>query len=802
MTTLWQDTRYGLRMLAKNPGYTVVVVVILAVGIGANTAVFSIVNAVMLRPLPYEDADRIVCMYNHYSEWGDFPPPHGGFLLCRQDNPVFEQMTACGPMRAEISGIASARRVRATAVSSEFFSFVGAKPLLGRMFRAEEEQPGNDLVMVVSYSFWKNELGGTDDVIGKTVGVDERSYTVVGVMPSDFKPIFGEPATFWIPLVFSVPDPALPLGNDVFVYARLKEGVTLEQARAFMPALSERFAVADPQGGGYKLVIQRPLDKQLEGKRTLPLLLLGAAAFILLIACSNVANLFLARAAVRQRELAMRAALGASRGRILRQVLTEGLLLSAGGGAVGLLMAVWTLQGLVGLCPRDIPRLDETRVDLPVLAFTLGISVLTGLVFGAAPAWRASGVRMAEMLQEGAMRPAIGRRGRRVHSGLVVTQVGLSLILLIGAGLLIRSLIALQRLDLGFRPKDVLAMTVILPAEKYAEPARCEAFFKEFLSRVRALPHVQSAGLSLSELGLGNAGYAAARISIAGRDPVPVEEQDAALLSVVTPGFFEALGVPLLRGRTFADKDLVTETNHIVIDEHLARRHFGNADPIGQQIDFPDSHHIVVGVVDTVKDFEHLERTHSVIYLPMTAKHWSEQEVLVVRTDGDPMRLADAITAQAVDLETDKITWRIETVEARLAGMLRPRRANMILLSLFAGIALVLAMVGVYGLLHYSATQQTRDIAIRMALGARKKDVLTAVVRQGLTLTLLGVVVGLAGAIALTRVLASLLHGVTPTDPLTLTVVSLVLITIALLASYLPARRAARVDPMVALRYE
>jgi putative ABC transport system permease protein len=281
-----------------------------------------------------------------------------------------------------------------------------------------------------------------------------------------------------------------------------------------------------------------------------------------------------------------------------------------------------------------------------------------------------------------------------------------------------------------------------------------------------------------------------------------VEEQDAALLSGVTPGFFEALGVPLLRGRTFADKDLVTETNHIVIDEHLARRHFGNADPIGQQINFPDSHHIVVGVVDTVKDFEHLERTHSVIYLPMTAKHWSEQEVLVVRTDGDPTRLADAITAQAVNLETDKITWRIETVEARLAGMLRPRRANMILLSLFAGIALVLAMVGVYGLLHYSATQQTRDIAIRMALGARKKDVLTAVVRQGLTLTLLGVVVGLAGAIALTRVLASLLYGVTPTDPLTLTVVSLVLITIALLASYLPARRAARVDPMVALRYE
>jgi len=383
-----------------------------------------------------------------------------------------------------------------------------------------------------------------------------------------------------------------------------------------------------------------------------------------------------------------------------------------------------------------------------------------------------------------------------------VAQVALSLILLIGAGLLIRSLIALQRLDLGFQPKNVLAMTVVLPADKYAEPARCQAFFEQFLPRVRALPHVQSAGLSLCELGLGFAGYAAARISIASRDPVPAEEQDAALLSVVTPGFFEALGVPLLRGRTFTEEDLVTETSHIVIDEHLARRHFGNANPIGQRIDFPDSHHIVVGVVDTVRDFEHLERTHGMVYLPMTAEHWSEQVVLVVRTDGDPMRLVDAITARAADLETDRITWRIETVEARLAGMLRPRRVNMILLSLFAGIALILAMVGVYGLLHYSATQQTRDIAIRMALGARRGNVLTAVVRQGLTLTLLGVGVGLAGAMVLTRVLASLLYGVTPTDPLTLTVVSLVLITIALLASYLPARRAAKVDPMVALRCE
>ncbi len=801
MATLWQDIRYGLRMLAKNPGFTVVVIVILTVGIGANTAVFTVVNAVMLRPLPYEDADRIVCMYNR-SRWGDFPPPHGGFLLCREDNHVFEQMTACGPMRAEVTGIAHARRVRATAVSSEFFSFVGAEPLLGRVFREEEEQPGNDLVMVVSYSFWKNDLDGTDDVIGKTVGVDDKVYTVVGVMPSGFEPIFGEPATFWIPLVFSVPDPALPLGYDVFVYARLKEGVALEQARSFMPALAEPFKQADPQGEDYHLGVQRVLDKQLEGKRTLPLLLLAAAGFILLIACSNVANLFLARASGREREIAMRTALGALRGRVLRQMLTESLLLSMAGGAMGLLTTVWTIRGLVGLCPADIPRLDETSVDMAVLAFTLGISVLTGLVFGALPAWRASGVAMAGLLQEGVTRSSVGRRGRRLHGGLVVAQIGLSLILLAGAGLLVRSLIALQRLDLGFQPKNVLAMTVVLPEDKYAEPARCQAFFEGLLLRVRALPHVQSAGLSLSELGLGFAGYAGARISVAGHDPVPLEEQDIAMLSVVTPGFFQALGVPLLRGRTFAQEDLVSQTSHIVIDERLAQRRFGNTDPIGQRVDFPDSHHIVIGVVDTVKDFEHLEQAHSTIYLPMTAERWFEQVVLVVRTDGDPMRLVDAITAQAADLETDRITWRTEMVEARLAGMLRPRRFNMILLSLFAGIALALAVVGVYGLLHYSATQRTREIAIRIALGAERGDIRHMVLGHGLKLATLGVGIGLVGAVALTRVIAGLLYGITPTDPLTLTVVSLALITIALLASWLPARRAAKVDPMEALRYE
>ena len=800
MGVLWQDIRYGLRMLAKSPGFTAVVVVILAVGIGANTAVFSVVNAVMLRPLPYPKAHRLVCVYEH-TQYGDFPPPQVGFQLCRELDQVFEQTAGLWPEHPYVTGIDKARQVRAVSVSADMFPLFGIQPLLGRGFLAEEQQPDSNHVVVLSHTFWQDDLDAAPNVIGKTVTLDDKSYTVVGVLPPGVEPPLSRPVSLWMPLVAKEPDPNMPAGDPVDMFARLKQGTTLAQARAAVSVITSRLKEIDPQID-HTLTVRRPLDRLLEGKRKLLLLLLGAAGFVLLIACSNVANLFLARAAVRQREMAMRAALGASRGRVLRQMLTESLLLSAVGGAVGLLLTFWTVQGLVRLCPADIPRLEETRVDTPVLAFTLGASILTGLLFGTVPAWRASGVRMARTLQEGTTRSSTGRKGRRLHGSLVIAQMGLSLILLVAAALLIRSMITLYTLDLGFRPDNVLAVTIGLPEMKYPEPRPCQAFFGSLLSRVRTLPHVRSAGLSLMELGLGFGGYGGVGIRAPGHDYGDPEHRDPTLLSQVTVGFFETLGVPLLKGRTFAETDVFGQGGDVIIDEHLARKQFGDADPIGRRIDFPDSQHVVIGVVGTVKDFQNLEPDWGTVYTPIPDASWIQDAVLVVRTDGDPVHLAGAIRTQVAELEPDDVVRRVETVNAMLSRMLAHRRFVMILLSLFAGIALILATVGIYGLLHYSTTQQARDIAIRMALGAKRADVRGMVLRQGLRVTLIGVAIGAAGALALTRVLSSLLYEVSPTDPLTLASTAVILMGIALVASYLPARRAAKVDPMVALRCE
>jgi putative ABC transport system permease protein len=582
--------------------------------------------------------------------------------------------------------------------------------------------------------------------------------------------------------------------------ARLKKGVTLEQARTAMAVVADRMKQTDSKADAeWAIGVDRFSNRVLAGDRkVLLLLLLGAAAFVLLIAASNVANLFLARATMRQREIAMRVALGASRGRVMRQMLTESLVLSIGAGLLGLLVTFATIKGLVRLCPADIPRLKETGVDLSVLAFTLGTSMLTGLLFGVMPAWRASDVRMSQALKEGWGRSGTGGGWRRVHGGLVVSQIGLSLILLVGAALLIRSLIALQKLDLGFRPEHVLAVDIRLPQAKYPTEAHCTAFYDELLTRVKALPDVRSAALVSITLQLGAIDDLGIPFYVAGHPPANPEEMSWAKKITVSPSYFETMGIQLLRGRNLTESD---DSRFVLVDEYLAHKYLPDVDPLGQTLTPGGSIVMnIVGVVSTTRDFETTDPPNGSIYMRL-GQCFAEM-ILVVRTDGDPLRTAAELRAQVAALEKDDVIVKLEPMETTLSGMLTPRRFSMILLTLFAGIALVVATIGIYGLLQYSTTQQTRDIGIRMALGAGKTDVLLAVLVQGLILAGIGVVAGLTGASVLTRVLSSLLYDVTPTDPPTLVCVSLLLTGIALAASYIPARRAARIDPMVALRYE
>ncbi len=796
MTTLWQDIRYGVRMLMKSRAFTVAAVLTLALGIGANTAVFSVVNAVVLRPLPYPEGRRLVVLQervrNHESGMA-----HARFLFCREQKPVFDRMGAFWGCRPYVKGIENARYISGVTVSPDVFPVLGVSSLLGRGFLPNEDQPGSDSVIVLSHAFWQSDFGGTPEAIGKTVTLDGKNYTIIGVMPPSFHFPIGQDRAFWIPLILERDD-MWPAGRPVRGLARLKKSGTLEQARAAMAVISDRLKQTDPEAG--VVTVRRMLDERLGTNQRLLWLLLGAAAFVLLIACTNVASLLLARATMRQHEVAMRVALGASRARLLRQMLTESLLLSIIGGGLGLLVTFWTVKGLVRLCPADIPRLAETRVDLPVLAFTLAVSVLTGLIFGVMPACRASDVSVSRTLKEGVTRSSTGRGWRRLHGGLVIAQTGLSLVLLIGAALLIRTWIALQSEDLGFEPEHAMTVEVCPPESMYSDPNHCHTFCRTLLRQVRTLPGVRSAAMTeLLALGMGE-DYNAGSFSIIGRSPEDPDKSTRGMHLFVSDGFFETMGVRLLKGRTFTEADLREPISAVVIDETLARKYLSDVDPIGEKIDFGGIQLTIVGVVSALKDFQHLDPRAGKIFLPWTRSFCAM--VLVVRADGDPMQLAGAIRSQVAAIDEDAVDVSFEGIAAYLSDMIAPQRFSVVLLSLFAGIALTLAAVGIYGLLQYSTSQQTHDIGIRMAMGARREDVLKTVLAHGLRLTLVGVAIGLAGAWGLTRLLASLLYGVPPRDGLTFICVSLVLIAVAVVASYLPARRAAEVDPMVALRCE
>jgi len=811
MEAFWQDLKYGVRMLAKSPGFTAVAVIALALGIGANTAIFSVVNAVLIRSLPFKDSDRLVMVWekNRPRNRDQNVISPANYLDWRDQNSVFEQMSAVFDSRVNLTGVDDPEEIPTQLVEAHFFDLLGVNASIGRTFVAEEGVEGREKVVVLSQSLWKRRFGGDPALIGKTIKLSGQDYTVVGIAPPDFQfslkasSLTGKQAELWRPLVFSQRS-RVRAGRFMSAVARIRPGVTLAEAQAEMDGIAanlEKQYVEFNTGWGVSLV---PLRTQLVGAiRPALFVLLGAVAFVLLIACANVANLLLARAATRQREIAIRTALGAGRWRVIRQLLTEATVLAVLGGAFGLLLAMWGVDLLLALTPKDLLGLQGVGIDYRVLGFTFAVSVLTGVLFGLAPALEASRPNLNESLKEGGRGAVTGGRSHRLRDLFVVVEIALALVLLIGSGLMIRSFVRLQSVDPGFDAKNLLTVKLLLPASKYGEDPQCKAFFKQLTERVQALPGVRSVG-TVSYLPIAGLG-AATGFNIEGRPPLPPGQQLTGDVRVVDGGYFHTMGIPLLQGRTFDDRELTDESHVVVINETMARDYFPGEDPIGKRvtIDMKDEN-VPSKIIGVVRDARYVGLDTAV--RPMT--YWPYPELvysgmtLVVRTEGEPLALAEAVRREVLAIDNDQPIADVRTMEAWVSDSVSKARFSTMLLGIFAGVALLLAAVGIFGVMSYAVSERTHEIGLRMALGAQTSDVLALVVRQGMVLALIGVGIGLGAAFVLTRVLASLLYGVSATDPLTFAAIAVLLASVALLACYLPARRAAKVDPMVALRYE
>ncbi|HEX8072782.1 MAG TPA: ABC transporter permease [Pyrinomonadaceae bacterium] len=799
MGTLWQDVRYAARALRKSPGFAAVAVLTLALGIGANTAIFSVVNAVLLRPLPYPQPEQLVSLY----EDGDVQSRHvsyPNFLDWRKRNHSFSAVSTTRGWYLTLTGDGPPESLVSWMVSAEYFDVLGVRPLLGRSFLPDEDKPGAERVTVISYAFWRTHFGGDPAVLGRRVTLDHEPFTVVGVMPREFRP--PEDPPLWV-LMGQWTGQDNWMQRDVrvagTVLGRLKPGVTIEQARADMAAvkadLVREYAWTN---AGHTIRVVSLYEAEVGESRRALLLLTGAVALVLLIACANVANLLLARATVRRRELAVRAALGASRWRLMRQLLVESLLLAALGGALGLLLALWGVDLLRAAEPAGIPRAATINLDQRVLWFTLALSLLTGVVFGLAPAWTSARANLADVLKA---TTSAGGAGGRLRGLLVGTEIALALVLLVGAGLLGKSLVRLLEAKPGFEPEGVLTVALALPRQGYEEKEQVNRFHTELLARVAALPGVGAATVSNTLPGFG---AWQSDIAVEGHAPVKPGEEINVDWSIVSERYFDVMRVPVLRGRTFTPEEVREGRPVVLVDENLARRFWPGGDALGKHIKYDSrTPHEIIGVVGNVRDFASEVPGRIRIYTPLCranvrAVKLSLRPAAGASTQGLTAAVAREVHALDPDLPLREVASLAE-LYGREAG---PRKFNAALLGLFAALALALAGVGIYGVTSYTVAQRTHELGVRVALGAQTGDVLRLVLGQGLRLALAGVGLGLLGAYALTRVLASLLYGVRPTDPLTYAGGALLLLAVALAACLVPARRATKVEPMIALRQE
>lgn len=806
MDKLLQDLKFGFRSMMKSPGFTLVAVLTLALGIGANTAIFSVVNAAMIRPLPYADADRLMRVFHAYPKLnmpGGVTVSPAYFDYYRLNAKSFESLAAMTGFRApqNMTGKGDPERVQTITTTWNLFDLLGARPMMGRTFVAQEDQPGSNRVAVLSYGLWQRTFGGDRGVLGKPVTLDGADYTVIGVMPKEFE--YPAEAELWVPIAFTPTD--LNSGTEYLdVIGKLRPGASQPQANAELEKITQDLVKRDNGGNneaGWYVYSTPMRDAAVGEMRTAVLVLLAAVGCVLLIACANVANLLLARASARQKEIAIRGALGASRWRMFRQLVTEGVLLSILGGICGLALGYWGLDLLLSTVPIQIPGFIRIHVDATVMIFTFVLAIFTGVLFSAAPAMQLSNWGLNDALKEGGRTSGAGGR-HTLRSGIIVAELAVSLVLLIGAGLLIKSFIRIQQANPGFNPSNVLTMAIALPEAKYKEQQQPQ-FFTQVLARVSTLPGVTSASATMT---LPLQGGMTSSFSIEGKQ---FRVDPHAHVATISPKYFDTMQIPVINGRTFADTDNETALPVAILDMKAANAYFPNENAIGKRVMFTfegtEQKRIwreIVGVVGAVKHNSPIQdETKGQVYIPYQQLPMPFMN-LVLRTGTDPKSLVGAVRREIQGVDSTQPVQRIRTMEEALDEFVARPRFNMLLLGTFALLALVLAAIGVYGVMAFSVTQRTHEIGVRMALGAQRTDVLSMILKQALRLAGIGLVVGLVGSFVATRVLATLLFGVKTTDPATFLMISALLALIATAASCIPALRATRIDPMIALRYE